>query len=114
MTIIRAVKHEDTSVPEPQVEDEIGQVVQGSVAHARKAQREETAGVSNLNSVIKRISGASIVEIEEIIRQLQGLRDYLRHEAERVQREIADYGQMSHAAAKSTKIIAESLLQWKR
>jgi hypothetical protein len=112
MAIIRAVKHEYSSVPEPQVEDEIGQLVQGSVAHARTSQREKPARINDLNSVIRRISGVSVMEINEIIRQLQGLRDHLRHEAERVQREIAQYAQMSHAAAKSTKIIAETLSRW--
>jgi hypothetical protein len=30
-----------------------------------------------------------------------------------VQREVTEYAHMSHAATKSTKIIAESLAQWK-
>jgi hypothetical protein len=70
--------------------------------------------VNNLNSVIHRVSDTSVLEIEKVITDLQILRDYLQKEAHRVQREITEYAQMSHAAAKSTSVIAESLAQWKQ
>ena len=53
------------------------------------------------------------MEIEKLISELQSLRDFLRNEGERVQREIAGYVQLSDAAMKSTKIIADSVAQWK-
>ncbi len=49
------------------------------------------------------------MEIERLIAELHTLRDYLLDEGQRVQRVIAQYAQMSQAATKSTKIIAESL-----
>jgi hypothetical protein len=54
-----------------------------------------------------------VLEIEKLISELQGLRDFLRSEGDRVQREIAGYVQLSDAAMKSTKIIADSVTQWK-
>jgi hypothetical protein len=54
-----------------------------------------------------------VLEIEKLISELQTLRDFLRSEGERVQREIAGYVQLSDAAMKSTKIIADSVTQWK-
>ena len=70
--------------------------------------------MGNLNSLIQRVSGTSVLEIEKLISELQNLRDFLQSEGQRVQREIAEYAQMSQAASKSTKVIAESLAQWKQ
>jgi hypothetical protein len=53
------------------------------------------------------------MEIDKLIAELQTLRDYLQNEGQRVQQEVAEYAHMSQAATKSTKIIAESLAQWK-
>ena len=39
--------------------------------------------------------------------------DFLRNEGDRVQREIVGYVQLSDAAMKSTRIIADSVAQWK-
>ena len=41
------------------------------------------------------------------------MKDTLRQEGERVQREIAGYAGLSHSAATSMKVIGESLSQWK-
>jgi hypothetical protein len=38
----------------------------------------------------------------------------LHDEGARVQRELAEYAHLSQSAMQSTKIIAESLAQWKR
>jgi hypothetical protein len=71
-------------------------------------------GVGQANSLIERIAGASVLEIEKLVAELQGLRDFLRSEADRVQREITGYVQLGDAAMKSTKIIADSVSQWKQ
>jgi hypothetical protein len=70
-------------------------------------------GAGQVNSLVERVAGASVLEIEKLISELQGLRDFLRSEGDRVQREIAGYVQLSDAAMKSTKIIADSVTQWK-
>ncbi|WP_316191163.1 hypothetical protein [Bradyrhizobium sp. SZCCHNS2096] len=72
------------------------------------------AAVNNVNSLIQRVAGTSLSEIEHLISELESLRDVLHAEGQRVQREIASYAQLSQAAMKSTRIIAESVTQWKR
>ena len=67
----------------------------------------------NLNGVIQRVSNASSEEIERVIGELQTLRNQLRGEAERVQREISNYAGMSQAAMSSMRVIADSLRQLK-
>ena len=69
--------------------------------------------VDNVNSLIQRVAGVSITEIENLISELETLRNLLRAEGERVQREISGYAQLSQAAMKSTRMIAQNVAQWK-
>jgi hypothetical protein len=72
------------------------------------------AAVNNVNSLIQRVAGTSLSEIENLIGELESLRDVLHAEGQRVQREISSYAQLSQAAMKSTRMIAENVTQWKR
>jgi hypothetical protein len=72
------------------------------------------ATVSNVNSLIQRVAGTSLAEIEKLISELESLRDLLHAEGQRVQREISGYAQLSQAAMKSTRMIADNVTQWKR
>jgi hypothetical protein len=72
------------------------------------------ATVSNVNSLIQRVAGTSLAEIENLISELESLRDLLHAEGQRVQREISGYAQLSQAAMKSTRMIADNVTQWKR
>jgi hypothetical protein len=99
------------------VEGEIREFVRRDVSFLRRQRGEvEAAGepVSDtLNSLIRRVSGASMEEIDRVILELQGVREMLRNEGERVSREIAGYASLSHAAMTAMKVIADSLQQWK-
>lgn len=72
------------------------------------------ATVNNVNSLIQRVAGTSLSEIENLVTELEGLRDLLHNEGQRVQREIAGYAQLSQAAMKSTRLISDNVAQWKR
>jgi len=72
------------------------------------------ATVNNVNSLIQRVAGTSLSEIENLIAELESLRDLLHAEGQRVQREISGYAQLSQAAMKSTRMIADNVTQWKR
>ena len=62
---------------------------------------------------MERVATISISEIEALIKELEHLRDFLRQESDRIQRDIEGYARLSEEATKSTKIIAESVSQWK-
>ena len=70
--------------------------------------------MNNVNSLIQRVAGTSLAEIENLVTELETLRDLLHAEGQRVQREISGYAQLSQAAMKSTRIIADNVAQWKR
>ena len=98
-------------------EGEIREFVRRDVAFLRR-QRPESEPPSepvsdNLNGLIRRVSGASMEEIDRVILELQGVREMLRSEGERVGREIAGYASLSHAAMTAIKVISDSLTQWK-
>lgn len=103
------------------VEAGIRDFVRSDVAYLRRPGQtapladtaDSDAAVKNVNSLIQRVAGTSLGEIENLISELETLRDLLHVEGQRVQREIAGYAHLSHAAMKSTRIIAENLQQWK-
>lgn len=67
----------------------------------------------NLNVLIRRVCSGSMEEIDRVILELQSVRVMLRHEGERLSREIAGYASLSHASMTAMKVIADSLTQWK-
>jgi hypothetical protein len=79
-----------------------------------KLEPSTEATVNNVNSLIQRVAGTSLAEIESLVTELESLRDLLHAEGQRVQREISGYAQLSQAAMKSTRMIADNVAQWKR
>ena len=132
MTAIRSEKIESTEVQDPnldavsEVEAGIRDFVRNDVAYLRRPapsspsstdtalEPNAEATVNNVNSLIQRVAGTSLAEIENLISELESLRDLLHAEGQRVQREISGYAQLSQAAMKSTRMIADNVAQWKR
>ncbi len=75
----------------------------------RRQQEGGDATVDSIGSVIERVAGASVTEIERVMAELSTVRDMLRNEGERVQREITGYASLSQTAMTSMKIIGDSL-----
>jgi hypothetical protein len=97
-----------------QVEGEIRAFVRRDISTFRRPRTETgDVAVDNISSVIERVSGASVAEIDRVIAELSRVREMLRTEGERVQRELAGYANLSQAAMTSMKIIADSVTKWK-
>ena len=99
-------------------EGEIREFVRRDVAFLRRPRNDVDAApeqpvAENLNALIRRVSGASMGEIDRVISELQSVRDMLHAEGDRVNREIAGYASLSHAAMTAMKVIGDSLAQWK-
>src|SRR5713101_1234934 len=129
MNAIRSEKVESTEADPnlaavSEVEAGIRDFVRNDVAYLRRPAQGATspetalepsteATVTNVNSLIQRVAGASLSEIENLVSELESLRDLLHAEGQRVQREISGYAQLSQAAMKSTRMIADNVAQWK-
>jgi hypothetical protein len=127
---IRSEKNESTEVDSnaaaSEVEAGIRDFVRNDIAYLRRPatgapnsgetalESAQEATVNNVNSLIQRVAGTSLAEIENLISELEALRDLLHAEGQRVQREISGYAQLSQAAMKSTRMIADNVTQWKR
>jgi hypothetical protein len=97
-----------------QVEGEIRAFVRRDTSLFRRKQQDGgDVAVESVSSVIERVAGASVTEIERVMAELSRVRDMLRSEGERVQREVSGYASLSQAAMTSMKIIGDSLVQWK-
>src|SRR5436305_11685676 len=122
---IESTTEEDTNLAAvSEVEAGIRDFVRNDVAYLRRApgmpatdmalEPNTEATVNNVNSLIQRVAGSSLAEIETLVSELESLRDLLHAEGQRVQREISGYAQLSQAAMKSTRMIADNVAQWKR
>jgi hypothetical protein len=108
-------KHEITGLEQVEaVEGEIREFVRRDVAGLRQHPENDGKVVAdNISSLLQRVSASSVQKIDRLISELKTLRERLHKEGERVQREIVEYASLSRAAMQSTKVIAESLSNWK-
>src|SRR5215831_175536 len=100
---------------EAAVEGEIREFVRRDSTSLRRAPETDSELVANnIVSLLQRVAGTSVKDINGLIAELETLRALLEEEGARVQRELAEYAHLSQSAMQSTKIIAESLAAWKK
>lgn len=104
----------DIAQTTPEFEGQIREFIRRDVT-GRRRPREDTGdpAVESVNLLIERVSGQTVSEIDRVMSELNNMRDMLRREGERVQRELTGYAGLSQSAMMSMKIISESLAQWK-
>lgn len=71
------------------------------------------APAEDLNALVRRVASVSLEEIDRVIRTLEGVREMMRKEGERVSREVAGYTSLSHAAVAAMKVLADSIKEWR-
>src|SRR5512132_2848055 len=75
---------------------------------AEPSQSDETAD-GNLDALIRRVAATSMDEIDNVIHELEKMREMLRNEGERVSREIASYASLRQLSVSLMKAISDSL-----
>jgi hypothetical protein len=68
---------------------------------------------NNVSTLVERVSISSVQEIDRIIAELNGLKQRLQQESDRVAREISEFATLSQGAMQSTKVIAEGLTNFR-
>ena len=71
------------------------------------------APAEDLNVLVRCVASVSLEEIDRVIRTLEGVREMMRKEGERVSREVAGYTSLSHAAVAAMKVLADSIKEWR-
>ena len=72
------------------------------------------ASAEELAALMQRLSGASMREIDQLINQLQKLRTQLRTTGDRIQKDIAEYAELSQQTMQLTSIIVDSVTKLPR
>ena len=74
-----------------------------------EASQSSARSADTLDGLIRRLAGASMDEIDYVMRELERVREMLRSESERVSREIAGYAALSRVSMSAIKTIAENI-----
>jgi hypothetical protein len=101
-------------IPAPQIEEALRESIRQDAAHIRHEPENTSQVVTEVNSLVQRVAGVSLDQLDDVIVDLRQLRDFLHSEGERIQREISGYLQLNHIAIGSTKSIADNIVQWKK
>jgi hypothetical protein len=71
-------------------------------------------GNERTKSSLAQLTSSSIEKLDELISEIQEMREFLKSEGERVQREIGNYAELSQSVALAlTKIKADTICPWK-
>ena len=93
------------------LESEIGELVRRDTAPQLQQGIDNEL---NVGSLVQKVSGTSVQDVEKLIAELQILRGKLQNEASRVQREMVGYAVLLQNARKSIGTISDSLGLWKK
>jgi hypothetical protein len=115
MNFIRQRNTADGETPvEGEFEGNIRELVRRDSTAIRQPQSDSELAANNLSGLLRRVSGQSAREIDNLIGELQTLRERLRADASRVERDIVEYAALSQSVIQLTKIIADGVTHVKR
>lgn len=107
------VKQPETAEPdkpaETEIEGKIRELARRDISYPRRAGVESDVAVSTLSGLLRRVSAHSTREIDNLISELQTLRDRLHADGVRIEREVVEYAALSQSATQLTKIIADGM-----
>ena len=100
--------------PATEIEGNIRELVRRDTTAFRQVEGESELAANNLSTLLRRVSGNSAREIDNLIGELRILRDKLQADSDRVEREIVEYASLSQSVIQLTKIISDGVTQVKK
>jgi hypothetical protein len=95
---------------EVEVRENIHELARGSSAVFRQGEGGDAEiSTENLAGLLRRVSDASTREVDGLISDLQALRRKLNTDGTRIQRDIAEFTELSQQVMQLTNIISESV-----
>jgi hypothetical protein len=111
MAVVRA--RESVEIPTATEVEGERRELSGDEATVRSPEAESEVVANSIGSLLQRVAGSSMQDIDQLIAELQAMRTSLESEGARVQREIIEYAHLSQAAKQTTEAIAENLARRK-
>jgi len=100
----------ETDKSEPaDVEGNIRELVRRDSTAFRQAAGDSEAAANNLSTLMRRVCGTSMREIDNLISELRILREKLQADGNRVQRDIEEYAALNQSVIQLTKIISDGM-----
>jgi uncharacterized protein (DUF3084 family) len=96
--------HESKEPSEVEVRQNIREIIRGQVESA-----DVKTSADDLAALLRRLSDKPTHEIEKLIDALQALRKQLQSAGNRIQRDIAEYAELSERIMQLTAIISDSV-----
>lgn len=94
---------------ETEVDGNIRELTRGGAALRQSDGNDGEITANNLGHLLRRVSGSSTRQIDNLIGDLRTLREKLQTDGDRVQRDIVEYAALSQSVMQLTKIVAESV-----
>jgi hypothetical protein len=91
------------------VEGNIRELVRRDSSAVRQAASDSEVAANNLSTLMRRVSGTSTREIDNLISELRILREKLQADGNRVQRDIEEYAALNQSVIQLTKIISDGM-----
>lgn len=92
-----------------EIEGNIRDLVRRDGTAFRQTNAEGEMTAHSLSALLGRVLGTSAREIDNLVGELQTLREKLQSDGQRIQRDIAEYATLSQSVMQLTKIISESV-----
>src|SRR6266702_1912750 len=84
------------------------------LVHVEASSTPKTETDADIAPLIRKVGATSISEIEKLIGELQETKNFLQSEAERIEREMARYMNLTQMASASVKIIFDTVSGWRQ
>ena len=105
---------ENEKPAEAEIEGNIRELVRRDPTALRQPGGDSETAANSLTNLLRRVSGTSAREIDNLISELQTLREKLQADGSRVERDIVEYAALSQSVVQLTKIIADGVTQVKK
>jgi hypothetical protein len=86
--------------------------IEGEVCDLPNAKPWLQATNDEIAPLIQKLGATSTAEIERLIAELQGAKDHLQSERERIERETSRYTSLTQMASTTARIISDAVSQW--
>jgi hypothetical protein len=109
MTIAEPLASADDKLLESEIGRNIPKFARTGTSFRQTDNGDGEPAAENLGNLLRRVSKASVGEIDNLISELQTFRRKLQTDGERIQRDIMEYAELSQRVMQLTSIISDSV-----